>query len=155
MNLDLRGLMLVVHIASGAAALVLAGAVMAAGSRQNWATRVGQAYVIAVCLVAGSALALVVAGSELAAGVRVLLGVVAVLTALAALIGWHLAPRDPSAAMHGRAEHLRLMWASVTALVAAVAVVSTPPPVWITVVIAGTLITERSYRRVRRDQAFV
>ncbi len=153
-DLDLRTLVLVAHIASGTVALALAAAVMAAGSRQNWTSRLGHGYVAAVCLVAATALALVATGSTLPSGVRALLAVVAVLTAVAAVAGLRLALRRVPAVTH-RAAHLRLMWGSVTSLVSAVAIVSAPAPVWIAVVIAGTVFTEHSYQRVRRAQSWV
>lgn len=151
---DLRTVALVLHVAAGAAALVLAARVMAAGARQDWSTRGGGAYVGCVVLVAGSAAALAGTGSTLPAVVRAVLLVVALATAAAAVCGLQLARRALAAPRTSRPTQLRLMWGSVTSLVSAVAVVSAPVAVWVPVVIAGTLLTERGYRRAQRDPAW-
>lgn len=49
---------------------------------------------------------------------------------------------------------LRLPWGSVTSLVSAIAVVSAPVVVWVPVIVAGTLLTERGYRRAPLDPAW-
>lgn len=144
-GVEVRDLLLALHVGSGTAALLLGGAVLARGAAQDWTGRAGRAYVVAVCVVAATALGLVGPGSALPIAVRVVLGVVAVLTALAAVAGAHLA----ASAGH-RAGHLRAMWASATSLVSAVAVVSAPVPVWIAVVVAATALTEGAYRRACR-----
>jgi glucan phosphoethanolaminetransferase (alkaline phosphatase superfamily) len=146
MDGGLRMVVLIAHIASGGAGLLLAAAVLAAGRRQDWTARPGLAYVASVCAVALTAVVLVTTGSTLPQAVRWLLGVVAVATAAAAIRGLSL-----GGAPDRRPAHLRLMWGSVTSLVAAVAVVSAPAPVWIAVVVAGTALTEYGYRRARRD----
>ncbi|MBA2560064.1 MAG: hypothetical protein H0V07_09290 [Propionibacteriales bacterium] len=147
---DLHSTVLATHVASGTAALLLASVVLASGWRQDWTSPLGRAYVAAVCLVAFTALLLVTStGSTLPPGVRALLGVVAVVTAAAAVRGLRIARRRPGDA-DWRPTHLRLMWGSVTSLVSAVAVVSAPPALWIAVIIAGTALTEYSYRRARR-----
>ena len=141
-GVEVRDLLLALHVGSGTAALLLGGAVLARGAAQDWTGRAGRAYVV---VVAATALGLVGPGSALPIAVRVVLGVVAVLTALAAVAGAHLA----ASAGH-RAGHLRAMWASATSLVSAVAVVSAPVPVWIAVVVAATALTEGAYRRACR-----
>ena len=152
---DLRTIALVLHVAAGVTALVLAARVMTAGAGQDWATRWGGAYVGCVVLVAGSAVALAGPGSELPAGVRGVLLAVATATAAAAVRGLQLARGTPTARRTSRPAQLRLMWGSVTSVVSAVAVVSAPVAVWVPVVIAGTLLTERGYRQAQRDPAWV
>lgn len=151
---DLRTVALVLHVVAGAIALVLAGRVMLAGTRQDWSTRWGGAYVGCVVLVAGSAVVLAGPGSTLPTGVRGVLLAVALATAAAAVRGLQLAHGAATPPRASRPVQLRLMWGTVTSLVSAVAVVSGPVAVWAPVVIAGTVLTERGYRRARRDPAW-
>jgi len=151
---DLRTLALVLHVAAGALALVLAARVMVAGHSQDWSTRWGGAYVGCVLLVAGSALALAGPGSALPAGPRGVLVAVALAVAAAAVRGLHLARARTTSPRGPRAAELRLMWGTVTSLVSAVAVVSAPVAVWVPVVVAGTVLTECGYRLARRDPAW-
>ncbi len=146
---DVRLIVLIVHIAAGAVAVLLAAKVMAATVRQDWSTRWGTAYVGCVVVVALSAVALVAAGSTLPAVVGWILLVVAVVTAAAAIRGLQLAKGRRS-----RPTQLRLMWGSLTSLVSAIAIVSAPVYVWVPVVIVGTVLTELGYRRAQRDPAW-
>lgn len=139
---DVRTVVLVVHVAGGAVALLCAAVVMAAGSRQDWSTGWGTGYVGCVAVTAVSAVALTGPGATLPAAVRVVLLAVAVVTAAAAGRG------------SARPVQLRLLWGSVTSLVSAIAVVSLPVVVWVPVIIAGTLLTERGYRQARLDPAW-
>lgn len=151
---DVRTVVLVVHVAGGAVALLCAAVVMAAGSRQDWSTGWGTGYVGCVAVTAVSAVALTGPGATLPAGVRVVLLAVAVVTAAAAARGLQLARRPPAGRGSARPVQLRLLWGSVTSLVSAIAVVSLPVVVWVPVIIAGTLLTERGYRRARLDPAW-
>lgn len=151
---DVRTVVLLVHVAGGAVALLCAAVVMAAGSRQDWSTGWGTGYVGCVAVTAVSALALTGPGATLPAAVRVVLLAVAVVTAAAAARGLQLAHRPPAGRGSARPVQLRLLWGSVTSLVAAIAVVSLPVVVWVLVIIAGTLLTERGYRRARLDPAW-
>ena len=151
---DVRTVVLVVHVAGGAVALLCAAVVMAAGSRQDWSTGWGTGYVGCVAVTAVSAVALTGPGATLPAAVRVVLLAVAVVTAAAAARGLQLARRPPAGRGSARPVQLRLLWGSVTSLVSAIAVVSLPVVVWVPVIIAGTLLTERGYRRARLDPAW-
>lgn len=146
---DVRPIVLIVHIAAGAVAVLLAATVMAAAARQDWSTRWGTAYVGCVVVVALSAVALVAAGSTLPGTARWVLLVIAIVTAAAAIRGLQLARSRRS-----RPTQLRLMWGSLTSLVSAIAVVSAPVYVWVPVVIIGTVLTELGYRRAQRDPAW-
>lgn len=152
-DVDLRTVILAVHLLSGAAALLLAAVVMASGvgtgRRQDWTSPPGRAYVAAVCVVALSALGLVTTGSTLPSAVQVLLAAVAACTAAAALYGQRLALRRAPEVGRRRPAHLQLMWGSVTSLVSAVAVVSAPPAVWIPVIVVCSALTHVASGRVR------
>lgn len=142
-----RALLLAVHVAAGSAALLIAGRVLLGGVRQHWGSGWGRAYGGCVVVLAGTALALAGPGSDLPVVVRGVLAVLALATVTAALRG--LALTRGSAAHDVRPDALRLLWASVTSLVSALAVVSAPPSVWVTVLVAGTAATERWRQRSR------
>jgi len=148
-EVEVRTLVLVVHVAGGAAALLCAAVVMAAGSRQDWSTRWATGYVGCVAVVAASVVVLTGPGATLPAGVRVVLLLGAVVTAAAAFRGQQLARRPLAGCASARPVQLRLLWGSVTSLVAAIAMVSVPVVVWVPVIITGTLLTERGHRRAR------
>ncbi len=148
-----RVVLVLVHVAAGITALLCAAVVMAAGSRQDWGTGWGAGYVAGVGVTAASAVALTGPGATLPPAVRVLLLVVAVLTASAAARGLQLARRPPTGRGSARPVQLRLLWGSVTSLVSAVAVVSTPVGIWVPVIITGVALTECGYQRVKVDPA--
>ena len=135
----LRDLLLGAHVAAGSAALVLAAVLLARG---GWPGQAGRAYGALVTGVAATAIALSAVGSTLPAPVRALLAVLALGTAAAAWRGLALARRGAPGAT-------RLLGGSVTSLVSALAVVSTPPALWLVVALAGTLLTEQGVRRAR------
>ena len=135
--------MLAAHVGSGGAALLLAAALLVRG---GWTGGAGRAYGRLVVAVAVTAVGLAAAGSTLPAPVRALLVVLAVATAAAAQRGLVLARRRAGGAT-------RLLGGSVTSLVTAFAVVSTPPALWLPVALAGTLLTERGVRRERLTRA--
>lgn len=142
-----RAVLLAVHVAAGSAALLIGGRVLLSGVRQYWGGGWGRAYGGCVVVLAGTALVLAGPGSGLPVVVRVVLAVLALATVIAALRGLALS-RGP-AAHDVRPDALRLLWGSVTSLVSALAVVSAPPVVWVTVVVAGTAATERWRLRCR------
>ncbi len=148
---SLRTVFLAAHIVAGTVAVLIAAKVMAAGVRQDWSTRWGTGYVASVIIVAASAAIVTTVGPTLPGAVRWILLLVAIATAAAALRGRQLARHDHAWPDPTRPAQLRLMWGSVTSLVSAIAIVSAPAVVWIPVVIAGTFLTERAYRRARRD----
>lgn len=151
---DVRTIVLVVHVAAGIIALLLAAVVMAAGRRQDWSTRLGTGYVGCVVTVAVSAIVLAAVGATLPAVLRWVLVVLAIATAAAAVRGVHLARRSHAGPGSLRPTQLRLLWGSVTSLVSAVAIVSAPVVVWTPVVIGATLLTEWGYRQAQRDPAW-
>ena len=137
----LRTVLLAVHVAAGSAALLLALALLV--RRGSWAGPGGGAYLAAVLSACGTALVLAAWGSDLPGAARVVLAVVAGLTAAAAAAGVRGARRRT-------AGHLRLLHGSVVSLVTAVAVVSAPVAVWIAVAVLGTVLVERAASRRRR-----
>lgn len=151
---DVRTIVLVVHVAGGAVALLCAAIVMAAGSRQDWNTGWGTGYVGCLVVTAVSAVVMTGPGATLPVAVRMVLLAVAVLTAAAAARGLQLARRPDVGRGSARPVQLRLLWGSVTSLICAIAVVSLPVVVWVPVIIAGTLLTERGYRLARLDPAW-
>lgn len=151
---DVRTIVLVVHVAAGTIALLLAAVTMTKGARQDWSTRLGMAYAACVVTVAASAVGLAVVGATLPAAIRWVLVVVAIATAVAAVRGLQLARGDSGGRGSSRPAQLRLMWGSLTSLVSALSIVSAPVVVWIPVVIGGTLLTEWGYRRAQRDPAW-
>lgn len=127
---------LVLHVAAGAVALGLA-AVLLLG-RRPCTGRVGTAYGTGVTVVGVTAVALAGPGSELPVPVRAVLVVVAVATVAAAAVGL----RRHRRAAAGE----RLLHGSVVSLLTAVAVVSTPPAVWVAVAVTGTAGVELRLR---------
>ncbi len=151
---DVRLVSLVIHIAAGSVAVVVAIVVMSARAHQDWATRWGMAYVGCVLSVAVSSLVLILVASPLPTPVQYVLAVIAVATAVVAVVGYRMARRRRSGVASSRPVQLRLMWGSVTSLVSAIAVVSAPVFVWVPVIIAGSVLTELGYQRASRDPAW-
>lgn len=151
---DVRSVVLLLHVAGGAGALLCAAVVLLAGPRQDWSTGWGTGYVACVAMTAVSTVILSGPGATLPVGVRVVLLAIAVATAAAAARGRQLAGRPPVGRGAARPLQLRLLWGSVTSLVSAVGVVSLPVVIWVPVIIAGSLLTDRGYRRARHDPAW-
>jgi hypothetical protein len=151
---DVRAVALVLHVAAGVFAILIAAKVMARGARQDWSTLWGIAYAGGVIVVVVSAIVLASAGSTLPATVRWILVVVAVATGAAAVRGLQLARRRVTGSPSSRPTQLRLSWASLTSLVAAIAIVSAPVAVWVPVLVAGIVLTHVGHHRASRDPAW-
>lgn len=109
---------LTIHIAAGAAGLVLGPlAVMSVTRRRGWYLKAGLGYRVAVGLVCATTLGLVVLNPSFWP-----LGLIAGATETAALAGWVMMRRQPPGWVH---RSIRLTGSSYIALVTALVVVST------------------------------
>jgi len=141
---SLRSALLVVHVATGSAALLLA--VPLVTGRLRWAGRAGLGFGTAVVMSGATAILLLGAGSSMPTPARLVLLAIAVATSVAATVGLRRARR-------GVAGSRRLLHGSVVSLVTAVAVVSGPPALWLAVGVTGTLWVELGQRRLGRALA--
>lgn len=135
--------LLVVHVAAGAAGLLLGPSAVIAARRQRWRAQLAVAYQVAILVVASSAVGLAVLAWQ-----RLWwLTLIAVITEAAALGGLWTARRRLTG---WPAWQMRLLGGSYVALVTALLVVSWGGPLsWILPVVVGTAVIERTTTRAR------
>jgi uncharacterized membrane protein HdeD (DUF308 family) len=138
-----HSVLVVLHVAAGAAGLVVGPAAMVVPKGRRHA-RLGTTYQVCVAVLTVTALGLVLADPARLAG----LGVIAVLTECAALGGWLLARTRPQGWLPW---HIRLVAGSYVSFVTAFLVVQWPHPVaWILPTLVGSPLIAMASARAKR-----
>lgn len=138
----MRPAVLALHVLAGTLGLLLGPFAVAMPESGGWAARLALAYQWAVAVLAGTAIGLAVLRPSVW-----WLGVVGVLTEVAALAGWRVRRRRRAG---WRGPHLRLIGGSYIALLTALVVVSVGfPLVWLLPTAVGTPLIERAAAKHR------
>jgi hypothetical protein len=142
--MELRALLLIVHISAGCAGLLIGAAALAARERRRWHVRFGLAYQAVVAVMTTTAVALAATAAVTPWG----LAVIAVATEGAAVTGWVVARRRRPGWLP---LHISLMAGSYVSFVTAALVVNWSSPLaWVLPTLIGSPLIARAARRSGR-----